>query len=150
MSSKALLVNVGEICIGIDIADISSIEHCPETYPLPETPVYIEGVANIRNKVYTVVDFNLFLGHDACSCHDDTRIVLLNNENSPIAIKVDRAREIQAYEESDVNSIDLSMLNNLFAKSAAVDIFRIFKGLIKKDANTILLLDAGAFIKHLS
>lgn len=149
MSSKALLVNVGEICIGIEIAHISSIEHCPETFPLPETPIYIEGVANIRNKVYTVVDFNLFLCHDACSCHDDTRIVLLNSESSHIAIKVDRAREIAAYEESNVKNIELSLLNEMFARAAVRDIFSVFKGIIEKGENKILLLDANALINHL-
>ncbi|HEX2946099.1 MAG TPA: chemotaxis protein CheW [Clostridia bacterium] len=90
---------------GLNIENISSIERMLDIFKIPNTPDYIEGLANLRGKVLTIFNlrkrFNL-----ACPEFDEnTKIIIANTSVSQIGIVVDGVREIIKVEDSDLDPV---------------------------------------------
>jgi purine-binding chemotaxis protein CheW len=58
--------------------------------PVPCTPPYIAGIANIRGHVVPVIDLAVLLGTSANATANTTGIVVVANEDVTIAFRVDR------------------------------------------------------------
>jgi twitching motility protein PilI len=62
----------------VNLADVSEVIPVPKFVPVPQTQSWFRGVANIRGKLYSVVDFCAFQGGDALGAATERRVVLIN------------------------------------------------------------------------
>ena len=62
----------------VNLADVSEVIPVPKFVPVPQTRSWFKGVANVRGKLYSVVDFCAFQGGDALSTANERRVVLIN------------------------------------------------------------------------
>jgi twitching motility protein PilI len=61
----------------VDLADAGEVVPVPEISPVPLTRTWFKGVASIRGKLYSVVDFPAFLGGTAVTVGDQARLLLI-------------------------------------------------------------------------
>lgn len=62
----------------VDLADAGEVIPVPPITPVPLTRPWFRGVANIRGKLYSVVDFPAFLGGAAVALGEQARLLLLS------------------------------------------------------------------------
>ncbi len=61
----------------VDLADAGEVLPVTEISPVPLTRSWFKGVASIRGKLYSVVDFPAFLGGTAVTIGDPARLLLV-------------------------------------------------------------------------
>lgn len=63
----------------VTLSDVSEVIPVPNTVPVPMTCPWFRGVANIRGKLYSVVDFVAFQGESAIGPGTERRVVLISD-----------------------------------------------------------------------
>ena len=61
----------------VDLAEVSEVIPVPATAPVPLTQPWFRGVANIRGKLSSVVDFCAFQGGPAIGLATERRVILI-------------------------------------------------------------------------
>jgi twitching motility protein PilI len=77
-AATKLGLQVGAECWLVDLTDAGEVIPVPPIAPVPLTRPWFRGVANIRGKLYSVVDFPAFLGGAAVSLGEQARLLLLS------------------------------------------------------------------------
>jgi twitching motility protein PilI len=62
----------------VTLSDVSEVIPVPATIPVPLTLPWFRGVANIRGKLYSVVDFSAFQGHGPVGPGMERRVILIS------------------------------------------------------------------------
>lgn len=109
--TKYVLVSTGTLRLAIAIDDLSEVGPLPVITFLPNLPLWIQGIINIRSEIISVIDFNGFLklaGHGVC---DGNRLVVLHYRKQKIGIRLDHIVGTVSRGPSDSKSL-LSFDNN--------------------------------------
>jgi purine-binding chemotaxis protein CheW len=117
---------------GLDIGQVGSIERPLEIFKIPNTPEYLEGLVNLRGKVYTVFNLRTRFEMPKKDIDDSSRIIMANTGSAIVGLIVDEVREISKVEDKDFESTPKS-LSNLERK--------YISGIAKINERIILLLD---------
>jgi purine-binding chemotaxis protein CheW len=124
---------------GINISSVMEIIQPIEIIKVPRTPEYVEGIINLRGKVYTIINLRKRLSLPAEEINKLTKIVIINNTESPtnLGFLVDEVIEIVTVEESDVytETNELKRFDKNFIQCEA-----------KLKERTILIIDAMKII----
>lgn len=84
----------------VDLADAGEVIPVPPIAPVPLTRPWFRGVANIRGKLYSVVDFPAFLGGAAVALGEQARLLLLSERfRVGGALLVDRSLGLRNLEQ---------------------------------------------------
>jgi len=86
--------NIGEEEFGVDILKVQEIIRLVEITRVPNAPVFVEGVINLRGKVIPVIDLRKRLGLPSIAANSETRIVVVEIENKIIGFLVDCVNEV--------------------------------------------------------
>lgn len=76
--ASKLGMQVGQQHWLVDLADVGEVVPPPEIVPVPLTQPWFAGAANIRGKLYSIVDFSAFRGGEPVGVGSDIRLVLAN------------------------------------------------------------------------
>jgi twitching motility protein PilI len=91
-SASKLGVQVGGDAWLVDLVDASEVLPVPDITVLPLTRPWFKGMANIRGKLYSVVDFAVFLGRPPTAVGEQSRLLLVGERfRLAAALLVDRA-----------------------------------------------------------
>ena len=97
-SGKYLTLTLANEEYGIGILKIKEIIGMMPITPVPQTPDYVKGVINLRDKVIPVVDLRLRFGIDAIDYTERTCIIVVEIARRPgtiqIGIVVDAVSEV--------------------------------------------------------
>jgi purine-binding chemotaxis protein CheW len=121
----------------ICINNVNIIEKVSDIYKVPDTPVYIEGLINLRGKVHTVFNLRKKFGYQPIEFDENTRIVILNH-SSMIGILVDEVCEIFGVEDSDIRPAP-ELISGISGK--------YFSGVVEKDGKIVLILDLDKLLE---
>lgn len=66
-------------CFALPMAKVGSVTRCGNLCPIPRTPDYILGVANVNGELMTIVDLGPRFGLARCHLKDDSRVIVLEN-----------------------------------------------------------------------
>jgi purine-binding chemotaxis protein CheW len=138
MASKQLVVfTLNGEDFGIEITQVNEIIRPIETYKVPNTPEYIEGLINLRGKVHTVVNLRKRFNLPSLESTENQKIIIANVGSSIVGFIVDEVKEIVRIEEENIESTpsDLTGLKR-----------RYIDGIAKAGESIILLLDLNAAI----
>ena len=92
---KLLIFKIDSQEYGIDISFVSRIiEMDMAVARVPKTPPYVEGVINLRGDIVPVISLRRRLGYDDCKYDEDTRIIILRNEDISVGLIVDAVVEV--------------------------------------------------------
>ena len=87
---------------GIDVAHLREVSTHVATTPVPQAPPAIRGLANLRSRVYLVIDLRPLLGLSPADCTVDSRLIILKTGlGEDMGILVDSGGDIVRVKESD-------------------------------------------------
>lgn len=131
MSAQLVLFKVNNEIFAIGINSVNIIEKVTDIYKVPDTPVYIEGLINLRGKVHTVFNVRKKFSYPPIEFDESTRIIILNHE-SVVGLLVDEVCEIISVEDSDIKPAP-ELISGLSGK--------FFSGVCEKDGKIVLIFD---------
>lgn len=79
---------------GIEITRVQEIILMGEITRVPQTPVYIKGLINLRSTVIPILDLRLRFGLEDSKITDESRIMVINVQGKTIGIIVDAVSEV--------------------------------------------------------
>lgn len=98
-AASRLGVQAGAEAWLVSLADAGEVIPAPAIAPVPLTKPWFRGVANIRGKLYGVVDFPAFLGGAAVAPGEQVRLLLMGEKfRVGSALLVDRLLGLRAAE----------------------------------------------------
>lgn len=134
---KFLTFSLGKENYGIEICYVTEIIGIQAITEVPELPLYIKGIINLRGKIIPVMDVRLRFKKDAEEYNDRTCIVVVDIKDISIGLIVDTVAEVLSI--ADDNIVPPPQVNkgmhNKYIKS------------IGKDGNTVtLILDCNKLL----
>ncbi len=79
---------------GIEITKVQEIILMGEITRIPQTPIFIKGLINLRSSVIPIVDLRQRFSMQCDAPTDETRIMVVNVEGRTIGIIVDAVSEV--------------------------------------------------------
>ena len=109
ISSEVQLVvfSLGDEEFGVDIAQVREIIKLVEITKMPNSPVFVEGVVNLRGSIATVIDLRTRLGIASPGNGEDTRIVIVELGNDIVGMIVDSVAEVLRLPVRDIDETSL-------------------------------------------
>ncbi len=92
--NKFLTFFINQEEYGIDIRYVTEIIGIQKITEVPDMPVYIKGVINLRGKVIPVMNVRLRFGLEEREYDDRTCIVVINVDEEAVGLIVDRVSEV--------------------------------------------------------
>ncbi|SMD32926.1 purine-binding chemotaxis protein CheW [Reichenbachiella faecimaris] len=135
-NSRMLVVfPVGKEEYAFEIGQIKEVVPVPPISPVPQTKVYILGVANVRGNVLAVVDlarkFGLKKEHET----DHIKyVIVIKSEDVKVAVASSQVPETLMIKESQIDSTA-----DVMRKTNSEQSF--INGVVKKDNRMIILID---------
>ncbi len=87
---------------GIEIRYVTEIIGIQNITEVPNMPLYVKGVINLRGKVIPVIDVRLRFGVVERAYDDRTCIIVINIDDQSVGLIVDRVSEVLDIPKSEV------------------------------------------------
>ncbi|HUI69634.1 MAG TPA: chemotaxis protein CheW [Spirochaetia bacterium] len=91
---------VGEEVYGFELQHVKEVIRMREITWLPETPSYVQGIINLRGQVIPVIDLREKFGLPSTEATAETRVIVVEVEESVVGMVVDSADEVVRLPES--------------------------------------------------
>lgn len=79
---------------GIDIESVLEIIRMESITRVPGTPVFIEGIINLRGRIVPVMDLAKWFGLEAAAATESSRIIIVEAGGSTVGMIVDAVSEV--------------------------------------------------------
>jgi purine-binding chemotaxis protein CheW len=136
---KYLIFTIGSEEYGITIAQVTEIVGIQKITEVPDMPLYIKGVINLRGKVIPVMDVRVRFCIQHRDYDDRTCIVVVNLEGTAVGLVVDTVKEV-----ADIPPGMIELPPELAQHSTQ----HYIKGLGKTGEAVKILLDAERLVRH--
>lgn len=104
MSEKQYVVfKLGKEEYGIDIMNVKEIGPYEESVKVPNTPHFIEGIINYRNRVIPIINLKRRFKLEDKGLTNDTRIIIINLNDKQIGFVVDEASQTVTLDDKDID-----------------------------------------------
>ncbi len=97
---------LGNIRFAVPLSDTLEVGKAMSVTPLPNLPLWIRGIRNIRGEVISVVDLKVFFGSSPCHSRTEEYIIVLNDGNMKTGIIVDGLMGVRSLERVESDMID--------------------------------------------
>jgi len=94
VTGKYLTFNLGKEVYGLEIRVVTEIVGMQNITAVPDLPVYMKGVINLRGKIIPVIDAGIKFGRPPVAYHERTCIIIMELENALIGLIVDKVNEV--------------------------------------------------------
>jgi len=94
IEGKYLTFTLGAEEYGLEILKVREIIGLMEVTSVPQTPVFIKGVINLRGKVIPVIDLRLKFGMEEVKATEETCIIVVDIGQMLMGILVDSVSEV--------------------------------------------------------
>jgi len=94
LEGKYLTFVLGDEEYGLEILKVREIIGLMDITPVPQTPVFIKGVINLRGKVIPVIDLRLKFGMEEAEPTEETCIIVVDIDDTLMGILVDTVSEV--------------------------------------------------------
>jgi purine-binding chemotaxis protein CheW len=94
---------VGNETFGVPIQSVHEIVRMMEITNVPDAPIYIEGVINLRGKIIPVIDLRKRFGEREIKASKKNRILVAEVGTKMVGLVVDAASEVLKLPPSDVD-----------------------------------------------
>lgn len=102
MTRLHVVFKVGGAEYAMAAADVLQMESFAGATPVPGAPAYVVGIVQLRGKVIPVIDLRARFGLPAAERTLDSRIIVGQRGERPVALLVDSAREVLNLEEAQL------------------------------------------------
>ncbi len=122
---------------GINLMQVDIIERPTKIYPVPLAPSYIEGLVDLRNRIYTVYNGRKLFGFETVADPKDSRILMATVNGESIGIIADSVHSLVNVEGTDIQNIPDDI----------PDTWKPYlDGTVKHDGKTVLMLNLEKLI----
>ncbi|TYQ16104.1 UNVERIFIED_CONTAM: purine-binding chemotaxis protein CheW [Acetivibrio alkalicellulosi] len=125
MSEQYIIFQLNNDYLGIKLDHVKEIINIDTVFKIPNTPNYIEGLINLRDKVYTLFNLRKFFNLTTIDINleeNTSKILIVNIHSLSIGLKVDIVNEITIIDESSINPpSESSCYYNYLAGWAQID-----------------------------
>lgn len=98
---------LGHEHFAINLFDVKEVVEYTRITKLPNSPVYVKGIIDLRGEITTIIDLKqqLAITSNASKAEEDTRIIVLDDRitNSKIGIMVDDVLTVSTYNAGHVD-----------------------------------------------
>ncbi len=91
---QIVIFRLGKEEFGVDINEVREIIKLEDITNIPNTAAYINGVINLRGKIIVVIDLEKKLNLATSERNKDTRIIVIEQNDSTIGMVVDECNEV--------------------------------------------------------
>lgn len=134
---KFLTFFIGKEAYGIEIKHVTEIIGIQEITEVPELPVYVKGIINLRGKIIPVMDVRLRFSMKPMVYNDRTCIIVIDIQDISIGLIVDNVAEV--LDISDENIVPPPDIKTGFQN-------RYVKGIGKVGSEVKLLIDCDKLL----
>lgn len=127
-----VIFTLGNEKYAVNIQHISSITKYTQVTKIPDAPVYLEGIINLRGDIIPIVNLKLRFGIPAGSTNERTRIIISHVNGKTLGFIVDEAFRVMKLSEADIELAP----EIIKGPSAA-----FVQGIGKMDGEILVLLD---------
>lgn len=99
---KYLTFVINKEDFGIEIRHVTEIIGIQGITEVPDMPHHVKGVINLRGKVIPVMDVRLRFGVEERPYDDRTCIIVINIDDQPVGLIVDRVLEVLDIQKEDI------------------------------------------------
>lgn len=139
MAGRQLVIfKVNNEDFGIDINQVNIIIEPMDIFKVPNTPDYVEGLINLRGKVYTIFNLRKKFGLPVKETDENTKIILVKLNTLIVGLIVDEVNEIVTFEDSDMEATPPSISSGANRK--------FINGVAKKAGNIVMVLDMESLL----
>lgn len=139
---KYLSFLIGDEMFAVSIQFVTEIIVMQRITEVPDTPVFIKGVINLRGKVIPVIDVRIRFGMDTREYDDRTCIVVVECNEISVGMIVDTVNEVVDIPES---SVDPAPRTHSGVESSYIE----GMGKIGKQVNILLNIEKVLFVEEL-
>ncbi len=105
---KFTVFKIGDEEFGISIDNVVEILRTQKVFPLPELPVFLSGVINVRGDVIPVLDLRIRFGIDISQTSEQIRkkkerVIIFRYEDSKLGLMTDEIKEIISIAPEDIS-----------------------------------------------
>ncbi len=100
---KYLTFRIGKEDYGIAVSYVIEIVGVQQITEVPDMPVYLRGVINLRGRVIPVMDVRVRFGMEARAFDDRTCIVVVNLAETAVGLIVDTVNEVLNIPPSEIS-----------------------------------------------
>lgn len=87
---------------GVPITQVQEINHLTKPTKIPKSPVFLEGVINLRGEIIPVIDLKKRFEIDDAGYADDGRIMIVEINGSTVGVIVDEVSEVLRLPKSSI------------------------------------------------
>ena len=133
---KYLIFAVGNEFYGIEIKSVIEIIGIQPITQVPDLPVYIKGIINLRGKIVPVMDVRIRFQKEPREYTDRTCVIVIENEDITIGLIVDSVSEVAVIAQADIISrLEVNRIGS-----------RYIKGIGKAAGEVKLILDCDTLL----
>jgi len=99
---KFLTFSIGKEAYGFEIKYVTEIIGIQDITEVPELPVYVKGIINLRGKIIPVMDVRLRFKKEPLDYNDRTCIVVIDIHDISIGLIVDHVAEVLVISEENI------------------------------------------------
>lgn len=111
--NKYVIFKLGIEHYGIPINNVLSIERTSKMTRIPNSPEYILGLINLRGDVVPVIDLSYKLGLDSSEIDNNTRVIIVKENEIVVGLMVDSSSEVLEISDEDIDKPPVSESNEL-------------------------------------
>lgn len=130
---QLVIFQLGGEEFGVEIMQVQEIIRMPEITRIPQSPVYVEGVINLRGKIIVVINLNTKFDLHSKELDADSRIIIVEIGENVVGMIVDSVSEVLRLSTSSVEPAP-----DIISTKIKAD---YLKGVGKLDERLLILLD---------
>lgn len=139
LKDRYLTFLIGNECYSIEVRYITEIVGIQPITEIPELPIYVKGIMNLRGKIIPVMDIRLRFKKEPRDYNDRTCIVVVDISGVSIGLIVDSVSEVITIPEKDI--VDPPSMNKGFNN-------KYIKKIGKVENEVKLLLDCDKLLNE--
>jgi len=105
-SKQLVTFQLGEELYGVNIMDVKEIVRVQSIRAIPNAPVYVEGIFNLRSEIIPIINLHKRFHLKKMTASEDDELlsgfVILNIDGMKLGIIIDRVSRVVTIEKEDV------------------------------------------------
>lgn len=102
--NQFVVFKLGEEKYGVDILNVGTISEYLEITRVPDAPIYVEGMINLRGDIIPVINLKKRFNMQETEISDETRIIIYSIDGVDIGFLVDEASQVLRVDEKDIEA----------------------------------------------
>lgn len=104
IDNKYVIFKLDQEYYGLPINKVIYIEKIQQSTRIPNGPMYVEGVINLRGEVIPLMDLRKKLNMETKEVDNNTRIIVVSEEDIMVGLIVDSSSEVIEIDQENIDN----------------------------------------------